>query len=376
MLSETIKLAQDLIRRQSVSPDDAGCQSIIAERLKRIGFQIQFFNQNGVTNLWARRGTKSPVFTYVGHTDVVPVGEESHWKIHPFSATVENGYLHGRGAADMKGSVAAMVTACERYFSTQGEIRGSVSFLITSDEEDVAEDGTKYALEALGKEAQQIDWCLVGEPTSEKDLGDTIKIGRRGSLDGMIVVHGKQGHVAYPQFADNPIHKSGKLISALTSLQLNDGNADFPNTTFQISNVNSGVGAGNVIPEDLTLKFNFRFSPATTVEQLVQTVENICDEVAGRYSIYWSSPSDPYHNNREEFVDLVADAVETVLMRRPKRSTAGGTSDGRFVAKTNAQVVELGPLNATIHKVDECVSVNDLDKLSKVYELVLNNMFG
>ena len=376
MLSETVRLAQEMIRRPSVSPEDAGCQSVIADRLKRIGFDIRFLNSGAVTNLWARIGTESPMLTYVGHTDVVPPGDLSSWKHPPFAAIVDGEFLHGRGAADMKGSVAAMVTACERFVSMCGSnVPGSLSLLITSDEEDVAEEGTRYALEALGDEAQQIQWCLVGEPTSESVLGDTMKVGRRGSLDGTIVVHGKQGHVAYPHLADNPIHASGKLIAALAELKWDDGNDDFPNTTMQISNVNSGVGAKNVIPPDLTIHLNFRFSPDTPADRLVGQVEQICNDLGIRCSLHWSSPSAPYHTRKRFFAGVVADAAGKILNRKPERSTAGGTSDGRFVARTCAEVVEFGPLNSTIHKIDECVNIADLDKLSQVYEQILTDLY-
>ncbi len=374
--SDTIALAQDLIRRPSISPEDGGCQFVIAERLQKIGFEIRFLNSGEVTNLWARKGSDSPLLTFVGHTDVVPPGNESHWKHPPFSGFLDDTFVHGRGAADMKGSIAAMVTACERFFAGTPGVQGSVSFLITSDEEDVAEEGTRYALEALGDEAKEICWCLVGEPTSEKLLGDTIKVGRRGSLDGKIVVHGKQGHVAYPHLADNPIHNAGKLIAGLAELKWDDGNDDFPSTTMQISNVNAGVGAGNVIPEDLTFLFNFRFSPETRVEALIGEVEGICDQLGVKCSLYWSSPSDPYHTRQNEFIAVVSEAVRKIMNCRPERSAAGGTSDGRFVAKTGAQVVELGPLNSTIHKVNECVGISDLNKLSQIFEQILIDSIG
>ncbi len=374
--SDTVELAQQLIRRKSVSPNDGGCQGIIAERLERLGFEIRFLNSGDVTNLWARKGSSSPLLTFVGHTDVVPAGDESLWKYPPFDGVIENGFLHGRGAADMKSSIAAMVTALERYCADQSETQGSISLLITSDEEDVAEEGTFYALETLGREANEIRYCLVGEPTSEKILGDTIKIGRRGSLDGKIIVHGKQGHVAYPHLADNPIHKTGALLAKMAQLSWHDGDDDFPNTTMQISNIHSGVGAGNVIPQDLEMLFNFRFSAKTPAADLKDAIKKICEESQVECSLSWSDPSDPYYTKDREFFDLVFNSVKKTLQRMPVRSTAGGTSDGRFVAKTGAQVVELGPLNSTIHKVDERIEISELYDLTRVYKQILVDTFS
>ena len=369
--TETISLARELVGRRSITPEDGGCQQIIASRLESMGFQIETMDCGEVKNLWARKGTKSPLLAFIGHTDVVPIGNESEWTYPPFSATLADGFLHGRGAADMKGSIAAIITACERFFACQNSFVGSVSLLITSDEEGVAIDGTRYALDQLLNRSEVIDYCLVAEPTSEVVLGDTMKVGRRGSLSGEIVVYGKQGHVAYPHLADNPIHRAGELISGLASMKWNDGDELFPNTTLQISNVNSGVGVANVIPGLLHLNMNFRYSPATDASTLIKKVENLCRELKLNYEATWTNSADSYYNDSKFFTSVVSEAVSRTINRTPKLSTAGGTSDGRFIAKSGAQVVELGPLNTTIHRVNECVGLDDLNQLSLIYEQIL-----
>ena len=369
--TETISLARELVGRRSITPEDGGCQQIIASRLESMGFQIETMDCGEVKNLWARKGTKSPLLAFIGHTDVVPIGNESEWTYPPFSATLADGFLHGRGAADMKGSIAAIITACERFFACQNSFVGSVSLLITSDEEGVAIDGTRYALDQLLNRSEVIDYCLVAEPTSEVVLGDTVKVGRRGSLSGEIVVYGKQGHVAYPHLADNPIHRAGELISGLASMKWNDGDELFPNTTLQISNVNSGVGVANVIPGLLHLNMNFRYSPATDARTLTKQVEYLCRELKLNYEATWSNSADSYYNDSKFFTSVVSEAVSRTINRTPKLSTAGGTSDGRFIAKSGAQVVELGPLNTTIHRVNECVGIDDLNQLSLIYEQIL-----
>ena len=373
--TETISLARELVGRRSITPEDGGCQQIIASRLESMGFQIETMDCGEVKNLWARKGTKSPLLTFIGHTDVVPIGNESEWTYPPFSATLADGFLHGRGAADMKGSIAAIITACERFFACQNSFVGSVSLLITSDEEGVAINGTRYALDQLLNRSEIIDYCLVAEPTSEVVLGDTMKVGRRGSLSGEIIVYGKQGHVAYPHLADNPIHRAGELISGLASMKWNDGDELFPNTTLQISNVNSGVGVANVIPGLLHLNMNFRYSPATDARTLTKQVENLCRELKLNYEATWTNSADSYYNESRFFTSVVSEAVSRTINRMPKLSTAGGTSDGRFVAKSGAQVVELGPLNTTIHRVNECVGIDDLNQLSLIYEQILKNLF-
>lgn len=375
MQSETIQLASELVRAPSVTPNDAGCQKIIGERLLPLGFSIENMDHRDVQNIWARKGTEPPLLVFVGHTDVVPAGNEAEWTYPPFSATVANGYLHGRGAADMKGSIAAMVTACERLFSTatSKKINGSLAFLITSDEEAVAIDGTRHVLGRLNNRSEVIDACLVGEPTCELNLGDTIKIGRRGSLDGNITVFGKQGHVAYPHLAENPIHKCGQLISDLAALDWGDSSENFPATTFQISNIQSGVGANNVIPGQLSMKFNLRFSPATSVDAIIEKIEGVCRDLGLKFDADWGAASNPYYTEPAEFVEIVSRTIEDKLGIKPDISTAGGTSDGRFVATTGAPVVEFGPLNSTIHKVNERVQTESLNKLSSVYEEIVRN---
>ena len=370
---KTLELAKELVKRPSITPDDAGCQHLLAERLEKLGFEIEFMNCGDVHNLWARKGTDSPLLTYVGHTDVVPTGNELDWLYSPFSATVADGFLYGRGAADMKGSVAAIVTACERFFASQPTVQGSFAILITSDEEGQAINGTRHVMDKLCERSETIDWCLVGEPTSEDELGDTLKIGRRGSLEGNIIVRGKQGHVAYPHLADNPIHRVGLLIARLAALNWDDGNQYFPNTTLQISNVHSGVGVSNVIPGELQMTMNFRYSPSSKVEDLVSQVEGICQDLELNYESTWNPSADSYYTKNKEFIRIVSNAARNVLEVNPKLSTAGGTSDGRFVAQSGAQVVEFGPLNSTIHKVNECVSVNDLERLSATYEQILKD---
>ncbi len=375
MKSETVQLASELVRIPSVTPNDAGCQKIIGERLLPLGFSIENMDHQDVQNIWARKGSEPPLLVFVGHTDVVPAGNEAEWTYPPFSGTVANGYLHGRGAADMKGSIAAMVTACERLFSTATDqtLNGSLAFLITSDEEAVAIDGTKHVLGRLNDRSEVIDACLVGEPTCELNLGDTIKIGRRGSLDGNITVFGKQGHVAYPHLAENPIHKCGQLISDLVALDWGDSSEHFPATTFQISNIESGVGVGNVIPGQLNMKFNLRFSPATSVEAIIEKIEGVCRDLGLKFDANWGAASNPYYTEPAEFVEIVSRTIEDKLGITPDLSTAGGTSDGRFVAATGAPVVEFGPLNSTIHKVNERVQTESLDKLSSVYEEIMRN---
>ena len=373
--TETISLARKLVGRRSITPEDEGCQQIIASRLECMGFEIETMDCGEVKNLWARKGTRPPLLTFVGHTDVVPIGNESEWTYPPFSATLADGFLHGRGAADMKGSIAAIITACERFFACQNSFVGSVSLLITSDEEGVAIDGTRYALDQLLNRSEVIDYCLVAEPTSEFVLGDTMKVGRRGSLSCEIVVYGKQGHVAYPHLADNPIHRAGELISGLASMKWNDGDELFPNTTLQISNVNSGVGVANVIPGHLHLKMNFRYSPATDASTLIKQVEDLCRELKLNYEATWANSADSYYNDSKFFTSVVSEAVSRTMNLAPKLSTAGGTSDGRFVAKSGAQVVELGPLNTTIHRVNECVGIDDLNQLSLIYEQILKTLF-
>lgn len=370
-MSETIELAKALIERASVTPDDAGCQPLIAERLQALGFSIEPLHFGEVDNLWARRGSASPLFVFAGHTDVVPPGPLADWDSDPFTATTRDGYLYGRGAADMKSSIAAMITACERFIGQHAGHRGSIAFLLTSDEEGPSVDGTVKVIEHLKARGEQIDWCLVGEPSSRTQTGDVIKNGRRGSLNGVLRVHGQQGHVAYPQLADNPIHRAAAALAELVATEWDGGNAHFPPTTFQISNINAGTGAENVIPGELHILFNLRFSTESTPESIRSRVHAILDRHGLDYSIDWKLSGLPFITPAGELVDAARRAIRSITGIETELSTSGGTSDGRFIAPTGAQVVELGPLNATIHKTNECVNLAELDTLSSIYERIL-----
>jgi succinyl-diaminopimelate desuccinylase len=366
-----LTLARNLIQRESVTPQDRNCQQLISDALGRSGFTCESFDYGEVSNLWARHGNCDPLIVFAGHTDVVPTGSLERWEHPPFSATVRDGILHGRGAADMKGSIAAMVTACQRFTASEPAHAGSIAFLITSDEEGPALNGTRHVIEQLQKRAESLRWCIVGEPTSREFLGDTIKNGRRGSLDGTLSVRGMQGHVAYPHLADNPIHRAAPLITALVSCEWDTGNEDFPPTNFQISNIRSGTGARNVIPDVIEIVFNFRFSPESTVNELKNRVETICQQYAVEFTINWLPPSPVYHTPAAELVEAARTVIRSETGLDPVLATDGGTSDGRFIAKTGAQVIELGPINRTIHSTDEHVLVSDLVLLSKVYEGIL-----
>lgn len=374
MLSPTVSLAQELIVRRSITPRDAGCQGLIAQRLRGLGFEIEQLGFGEVSNLWARRGQENPVFTFAGHTDVVPAGPETDWRFPPFTARIDDGMLHGRGAADMKGSLAAMVTACERFISRHPEHRGSVSLLITSDEEGEAKDGTAKVVDTLQARNQQITWCVVGEPTSHQVVGDVIKNGRRGSLTGHLRALGRAGHVAYPQRTDNPIHHCGPLIRALASCEWDRGNDFFPSTSFQISNIGGGTGAGNMVPGHVDIQFNFRFSSEVSHSQLQSSVAEICDRHLSDYRLDWTLFGKPFLTPPGELISAVSEAIQETVDIKPELSTDGGTSDGRFIAPTGAQVIELGPVNATIHQTDEHVRIADLDDLSAIYEKVLKRL--
>jgi len=373
-MSNTLELAKDLIARQSVTPDDAGCQALMCSRLEALGFKIENLRFGEVDNFWARRGTIGPILAFAGHTDVVPTGPEANWQSPPFEPTITDNKLYGRGAADMKGSLAAMLTACERFIEQHPDHKGSIAFLITSDEEGPAKNGTVKVVEHLEARGEKMDWCLVGEPTSTNKVGDVIKNGRRGSLGCRLTVHGQQGHVAYPHLADNPIHRFAPAMAELTSEVWDTGNEFFPATTFQISNINAGTGATNVIPGDLDVIFNFRFSTEVTDQQLRERVELLLDKHKLKYSIDWALSGQAFLTPKGELVDAMQAAIKTVCGIDTELSTTGGTSDGRFIAPTGAQVVELGPLNATIHQVNEHVGVNELEQLSEVYEQILVNL--
>lgn len=376
--SATLQLTEELIRRASVTPDDGGCNQLLIDRLQVMGFSTESMDFAGVSNFWARHGETGPVLCFAGHTDVVPPGPLGRWQSPPFEPVIRDGCLYGRGAADMKGSLAAMITACERFYShckrTGTKPTGSVAFLVTSDEEGAAEHGTRRVVETLQARGEHIDFCIVGEPSSTDQLGDVIKIGRRGSLHGRLTFHGIQGHIAYPHLARNPVHEALAPLAALCSESWDEGNAAFPPTSFQISNIQAGTGADNVIPGDLDVIFNFRFSTESTRESLEQRTAQILDGFGVPYSVSWKLSGQPFLTDNSAFVDTVSATIRSVTGREPERSTSGGTSDGRFIAPTGAQLVELGPCNASIHKVDEHVSVDALEQLSEIYEQVLHRV--
>lgn len=367
-LSPTLALACELIERPSVTPLDAGCQSLMMARLAACGFRVDPMRIGDVDNFWALRGETGPVLCFAGHTDVVPTGPESAWSEPPFRARIdEQGMLRGRGAADMKGSLAAMVVAVERFAADHPTHRGQIAFLITSDEEGPAEHGTRAVVERLRERGQRLDWCIVGEPSSTRTVGDVVKNGRRGSLGGTLTVRGKQGHVAYPHLARNPIHLAAPALAELSAEHWDAGNAFFPPTSFQISNVRSGTGATNVIPGTLEALFNFRFSTESTVDSLKARTAAILDRHGLDWSIDWALSGLPFLTEPGELLDAVAASIQAVTGQHTTPSTSGGTSDGRFIATLGTQVVELGPVNATIHQVDEQVLASDLDLLTDIY---------
>jgi len=373
-MSKTLELAIDLIRRPSITPEDAGCQEVMIQRLEAIGFKVERMRFGDVDNFWARRGAEGPTVAFAGHTDVVPPGRYEAWESDPFAPEIRDGLLYGRGAADMKGSLAAMVTAVEDFVARHPGHHGSIAFLITSDEEGVATDGTIKVVEALEARGEKIDYCLVCEPSSTDRVGDVVKNGRRGSLSGILTVLGKQGHVAYPHLANNPIHQFAPALARLCAETWDQGNVHFPPTSFQVSNFNAGTGAENVIPGELELLFNFRFSTELDVESIKQRVHSILDEEGLEYELSWRLSGNPFLTPEGALVDATKAAIEETTGYATQLSTAGGTSDGRFIAPTGAQVVELGPINATIHQVNECVSVADLDTLSKIYSKILTKL--
>ena len=375
-MSQTLELTQDLLRRRSLTPADAGCQELIAGRLAAAGFAVESLRYGEVDNLWARRGSGAPVFCFAGHTDVVPTGPLEEWHSDPFVPARRGESLYGRGAADMKSGLAAMVTAAEAFVAAYPAHRGSLAFLITSDEEGPSVDGTKRVAQTLRERGERIDWCLVGEPSSESALGDTIKIGRRGSLSGRLTVHGVQGHVAYPQLAENPVHTLAPALAELTRRQWDQGTEHFQPTSFQVSNLNAGTGAPNVIPGELRARFNLRYCPVQTLAGLRQTVEEILCRHGVRYTLEWYVSGEPFYTPPGTLCEAVSEAVYEVSGRRPKLSTGGGTSDGRFIAPLGAQVVELGVVNASIHKVNESVRVADIDALHAMYFNVLRRLLA
>ncbi len=366
-----LTLVSDLVARRSVTPEDAGCQALIAARLGALGFRCESLPFGEVTNLWARRGTNPPVFCFAGHTDVVPPGDEAAWQSDPFTPVLRDGKLYGRGTADMKGSLAAMVCAVEEFVARHPGHDGSIALLLTSDEEGRARDGTLMVMATLAARGETIDWCVIGEPSSERTLGDTIKIGRRGSLSGMLTVHGVQGHVAYPDLADNPIRRFAPVLARLYATRWDEGNEYFPPTGFEVVSLSAGTGAPNVTPGELSARFNFRYSTEWTHEALQARVEAMLREHGLDYELRWHLSGKPFLTRPGRLTDAVARAVEETTGTAPAFSTGGGTSDGRFIAPHGVDVVELGPVNASIHKIDEHVEVADLARLATVYTRIL-----
>ncbi|GAC1696388.1 MAG: succinyl-diaminopimelate desuccinylase [Steroidobacteraceae bacterium] len=375
-MSQTLELTKALLARPSVTPADGGCQDLIAARLAAAGFAIESLPFGEVTNLWARRGRASPVFCFAGHTDVVPAGPREQWHSDPFKPEIRDGLLYGRGAADMKSGLAAMVTAAVEFVAAHPGHDGSIAFLITSDEEGPSVDGTRRVVELLRGRGERIDWCLVGEPSSDATIGDTIKVGRRGSLSGRLTVHGVQGHVAYPQLAENPVHSLAPALAELASREWDKGTEHFQPTTFQVSNISAGTGAPNVIPGELRARFNLRYCPVQSIAGLQATVEEILRRHQVRYSLEWYLSGEPFYTPPGLLCRAVGEAVAEVTGVPPRISTGGGTSDGRFIAPLGAQIVELGVGSASIHKVNEAVRVADLDALHRMYVSVLRRLLA
>ncbi|HTR00765.1 MAG TPA: succinyl-diaminopimelate desuccinylase [Candidatus Acidoferrum sp.] len=373
-MSDTLSLCQQLLRQPSLSPHDHGCQELLITELQQLGFMIERMPFGDVSNLWARRGAQGPVLCFAGHTDVVPAGNTSDWHSDPFTPTVRDGKLYGRGAADMKGSIAAMITACRDFIGRHPDHKGSIAFLITSDEESIAIDGTRRVVETLQARNEKITWCVVGEPSSTKLTGDVIRNGRRGSLNGILRVNGQLGHVAYPQLARNPIHAFLPALAELAAVEWDRGNDYFPPTSFQISNINAGTGANNVIPGSMDVLFNFRFSTEVTEAELKRHTHAIFDKHYQDYHIDWQLSGNPFLTPEGQLVAATRDAVRQVMNITPELSTGGGTSDGRFIAPTGAEVVEIGPVNATIHKINECIELVELDRLSAIYQRILEKL--
>ena len=373
-MNKTLELAKSLISQASVTPDDNGCQSIMIERLKKIGFEIHPLKFGDVDNFWATRGNSGHIFAFAGHTDVVPAGNEDAWNTSPFEPTIKGDYLYGRGAADMKGGLASMVTATENFVRDNPNHNGTIAFLITSDEEGVAINGTVKVMDFLNENDTKIDYCLLGEPSSTSATGDVIKNGRRGSLNGVINVKGQQGHVAYPHLAKNPIHFIAPAMSDLCLQEWDSGNEYFPATSFQISNFHSGGGVTNVVPGEAKVMFNFRYSTETTKEELMAKVHEILDNHKIDYTLDWHHSGHPFLTPVGDLVSACISAIEETKDITPELSTSGGTSDGRFIAQDGTQVVELGPVNATIHQVNESILIQDLEDLSIIYSKVLTKI--
>ena len=369
-MSDTLQLAKKLISIESVTPNDNGCLDLIAERLEPLGFIAERIDSGSVSNLWATLGTEGPLLVFAGHTDVVPTGAIINWLYPPFKPTEDGDFLYGRGSADMKSSLAAMVTACERFLANRHPA-ARLAFLITSDEEGQAIEGTRYVMEQLIKRGEKIDYCIVGEPSSSEMLGDTIRVGRRGSLSCKLLVKGIKGHVAYPHLARNPIHEALPVLLRLTETHWDDGNEAFQPTSFQISNIHGGVGANNVIPDQVEIDFNLRFSTEHTSDRLIERIESAFNSAGIDYESHWHVSGEPFFTAAPQLITVVQESVKQVTGLLPEPSTGGGTSDGRFIAPTGAQVVEIGPCNATIHKLNERIRISDIEKLSEIYELIL-----
>lgn len=370
----TIDLLCDLIQRRSITPEDAGCQDLLRARLEAVDFSCETLQFNDVTNLWARRGTEAPVLCFAGHTDVVPPGDEEQWASEPFEPTFRDGMIYARGAADMKSGLAAMIVAVEQFLELHPDHAGSLAFLITSDEEGRARDGTLQVMNTLSERGERIDWCVLGEPSSQCELGDIVRIGRRGSLSGILTVKGVQGHVAYPQLADNPIRRFAPVLSELHGIHWDDGNEFFPPTSFQVVDLRAGVGAPNVTPGELSARFNFRYSTEWTHETLQERVEAVFDAHDIDYELRWHLSGEPFLTRPGRLINTVHDCVSEITGRAPELSTGGGTSDGRFISPAGVDVVELGPVNASIHKINEHVSVDDVMTLTAMYRRIMERM--
>lgn len=370
-MTKTLDIAKRLIEIDSITPNDNGCIDIIKSELNNLNFEYQSIDSNGVSNLYAKRGESSPSIIFAGHVDVVPPGPLDKWQSDPFIPTAKDGLLYGRGSADMKSSIAAFIVAINEFTAEFPNHKGSIGLFITSDEEGIATDGTKKIVEHFIHNNQDIDYCIVGEPTSAEKFGDTIKNGRRGSLSATLIVKGIQGHIAYPHLIDNPIHRSASIIDELKKISWDDGNEYFPKTSWQVSNINAGTGATNVVPGDVTIQFNFRHSTECTPDQLKHEVEMVVKKHADEYELNWEIPSEPYLTQKGFLTDVLTSAISDITGITPKVSTTGGTSDGRFIAKICKQVVEFGPINASIHKINEHVNIDDIEKLKEIYKLSL-----
>jgi succinyl-diaminopimelate desuccinylase len=373
-MTRTLDIAKDLISKKSITPNDAGCQDLLIRHLNLLGFTIENMNYGDVRNFYAKRGTNSPLVVFAGHTDVVPTGPEDKWQSPPFTPTVTDNKLYGRGAADMKSSLAAFIVSIEEFVAANPNHPGSIALLITSDEEGVATDGTVKVIEALKNRKEQIDYCIVGEPTSNLEFGDTVKNGRRGSLSAKLIVEGIQGHIAYPELIKNPIHEIAPVIHDLVNTVWDEGNEYFPKTSWQISNINGGTGATNVVPGEVEVLFNFRYSTESSAESLKTRVEETLKKYQLNYKIHWNHSGQPYLTEKGLLVNKLSEAIEEVLKIKPVISTTGGTSDGRFIATLCDQVVEFGPINESIHKINEYVAVDDVDKLKNIYRITLEKI--